>query len=134
MAGLVGLVGAVLLMSSGCGGSSNKNLDLGGINLGEVLDGMVARTQQALASVKDQHSAQAASDQLELISQDFDDLAYHAPKLPAEGQIALTKKVSKNLGLMEEMARSINGSPALRDILGAQMNTLVEKMKGLMAL
>lgn len=125
---------AGLLLLAGCGGSSNQNLKLGGIDLGEVLEGLVARTQKALGSVRDQTSAVAASKQLDLISQDFDDLAYHVPKLPVDGQIALTKKVSQNLGQMEEMAASVNGSPALKSILGGQMKTLVAKMKGLMAL
>ena len=122
------------LLLVGCGSSSNPHMELGGIDLGKVLDGLVSRTEKALASVKDQPTAAAASEELELISQDFDDLAYHVPKLPVDGQIGLTKKVSENLGLMEEMARMVNANPGLRDILGEQMNVLVEKMKGLMAL
>ena len=129
----VGLLLAGLLLV-GCGSTSNPHMELGGIDLGEVLDGLMSRTEKALASVKDQPTAAAASKELDLISQDFDDLAYHVPKLPVDGQIALTKKVSANLGTMEEMARMVNASPALRDILGGQMNVLVEKMKGLMAL
>ena len=71
---------------AGCGGGNNANMELGGINTGDMLDGLLARTSKTLGSVNSMQSAEAAVPQLEAINDYFDDLIYHIPKLSQEGR------------------------------------------------
>ncbi len=112
----------------GCGGGNSPNLELGGINTGDMLDGLLARTFRALGSVNSMQAAEAAVPQLKTINDDFDDLIYHIPKLSDEGRSELSNKAKKAMPEIQDMARRINDMPGLSDILGSEMNSMVEKL------
>ena len=64
----------LVLGLAGCGGGGNSpNMELGGINTGDMLDGLLDRTMRTLGSVNSIQSAEAAVPQLKAINDDFDD-------------------------------------------------------------
>ncbi len=113
---------------TGCGGGNSQNMELGGINTGDMLDGLLARTFRALDSVNSMQAAEAAVPKLKAINDDFDDLIYHIPKLSDEGRSELSNKAKKAMPEIQDMARRINDMPGLSDILGSEMNSMVEKL------
>jgi len=127
------VMAAMLLIAvagAGCGGGGpSPEMELGGINTGEVLKGLLARTERALAGVQDMASAQAAAAELDAINDDFDDLIYHVPKLSEKGRAEMGQKARKALPDLEAMAARIGGMPGLDEILGPSMNTMVDKIK-----
>lgn len=126
---IAGSLLALLSAVAGCGGSSNsQDMELGGINTGDMLDGLLARTFRALQSVNSMETAQAAVPTLDAINDDFDDLIYHIPKLSEKGRAEMSGKAKKALPEIQDMARRINDIPGLSDILGPSMNTMVEKI------
>lgn len=118
----------VVFILAGCGGGNSPNMELGGINTGDMLDGLLARTFRALGSVDSMQSAEAAVPQLTAINDDFDDLIYHVPKMSEEGRSELSKKAKKALPEIQDMAQRINDMPGLNNILGPSMNAMVEKL------
>lgn len=120
------LSGMVLLAA--CGGSNSKDMELGGINTGDFLDGLMSRTQKTLASVNSIATAQAAVPQLKAINDDFDDLIYHLPNLSEKGRADIAKKAKRDLPQIQDMAGRINDNSSLRSILGPEMNLMVEKI------
>jgi hypothetical protein len=120
---------ALLAGLSSCGGSSNsEEMELGGINTGDMLDGLLDRTMRALNSVNSMQSAEAAVPVLDAINDDFDDLIYHVPKLSENGRAEMAAKAKKALPQIQDMAARINDMPGLSGILGPSMNTMVEKI------
>ena len=122
------LVMILLLGVASCGGGNSPNMELGGINTGDMLDGLLARTFRALGSVDSMQSAEAAVPKLKAINDDFDDLIYHIPKLSDEGRGEMSKKAKNALPEIQDMARRINDMGSLGDILGPEMNAMVEKL------
>ena len=127
-----GIPAAVFLLAvlflAGCGGGNSQNMELGGINTGDMLDGLLARTYRALGSVNSMQSAEAAAPQLKAINDDFDDLIYHVPKLSEDGRAEMSKKAKKALPEIQDMARRINDMQGLSDILGPSMDAMVDKL------
>ena len=117
-----------VILLSGCGGSNSEDMELGGINTGDMLDGLLTRTFKALGGVNSMESAQKAAPLLQAINDDFDDLIYHLPKLSEKGRSDMSKKAKKALPEIQDMARRINDMPGLNDILGPSMNSMVEKI------
>ena len=114
---------------AGCGGGGNsQEMELGGINTGDMLDGLLNRTFRALDSVNSMQTAEAAVPQLDAINDDFDDLIYHIPKLSEQGRAEMSMKAKKALPEIQDTAQRINEIPGLADILGPSMNTMVEKL------
>ena len=123
------LILVLLAGLAGCGGGGNsQEMELGGINTGDMLDGLLNRTFRALGSVNSMQTAEAAVPQLESINDDFDDLIYHVPKLSEEGRAEMSKKTKKAMPEIQDMARRINDMGSLGDILGPEMNSMVEKL------
>lgn len=122
------MVLVLLLGLTACGGSNSQNMELGGINTGDMFDGLLDRTFRALGSVNSMQSAEAAVPQLKAINDDFDDLIYHIPKLSDEGRTEMSKKAKKALPEVQDMAARINDVPGLSGVLGPSMNTMVEKL------
>ena len=113
-----------------CGGGGNSpNMELGGINTGDMLDGLLDRTMRTLGSVNSIQTAEAAVPQLKAINDDFDDLIYHLPKLSPEGRHEMSNKARKAFPEIQDMANRINGMGSLGKILGPEMDTMVEKVK-----
>jgi hypothetical protein len=119
---------ALVLGLGGCGGGNSQNLELGGINTGDMLDGLLSRTMRTLGTVNSMQSAEAAVPQLKAINDDFDDLIYHIPKLSEEGRAEMSKKAKQAMPEIQDMARRINDMGSLGDILGPEMNAMVEKL------
>jgi hypothetical protein len=113
---------------AGCGGGNSQNMELGGINTGDMLDGLLSRTMRTLGTVNSMQSAEAAVPQLKAINDDFDDLIYHLPKLSEEGRVEMSKKAKRSMPEIQDMARRINEMQGLGTILGPEMNAMVEKL------
>ena len=114
---------------AGCGGGGpDVTVGPGGISQGDALDGLMARTQQALSRVNSVESAQRANQDLVRINQDYDDLLYHMTKLNPEGRREMSKKAAGALPGLQDMADQIHGMPALDDILGETLDEMVEKL------
>ena len=119
---------AILAGAIGCSKGPSEEVKLGGIDLAEMLQGLLDRTGRTLASVRDMQSAKAAVAPLQAINDDFDDMIYHAPKLSDKGREELADEAWKAMPSLQDAVRRINESPAMSDILGAQMNAMFEKL------
>jgi hypothetical protein len=120
---------ALLIGMAACGGGGNsQEMELGGINTGDMLDGLIARTFRALGGINSMQTAEAAVPLLNAINDDFDDLIYHLPKLSAIGRSEMSKKAKKALPEIQDTARRINDMPGLSEILGTSMNDMVDKL------
>ncbi len=117
-----------VLFLAGCGGGNSQEMELGGINTGDYLDGLLSRTFRALGGINSMESAEAAVPQLKAINDDFDDLIYHIPKLSEKGRADMSKKARKALPEIQDMARRINDMQGLRNILGPSLDTMVDKL------
>ena len=131
---LPGALALILVLSlAGCGGGGNSpNMELGGINTGDMLDGLLDRTFRTLGSVNSIETAEAAVPQLKAINDDFDDLIYHIPKLSPEGRNEMSNKARKAFPEINDMASRINEMGSLGKILGPEMDAMVEKVKMLL--
>ena len=112
-----------------CGGGNSPNMELGGINTGDMMDGLLDRTMRTLGSVNSIQTAEAAEPQLKAINDDFDDLIYHLPKLTPEGRNEMSTKARKAFPEIQDMANRINEMGSLGKILGPEMDAMVEKVK-----
>ncbi len=118
----------LVLFLAGCGGGNSPEMELGGLNTGDYLDGLLSRTSRALGSINSMESAEAAVPQLKAINDDYDDLIYHLPNLSEKGRADMSKKAQKALPEIQDMAQRINGTPGLSAILGPSMDAMVEKI------
>lgn len=119
----------LLACLAGCGGGGNsQEMELGGINSGDMLDGLLNRTFRALGNVNSIQTAEAAVPKLKAINDDFDDLIYHIPKLSEKGRAEMSVKAKKALPKIQDLARRINGMPGLSKVLGPSMKDMVEKL------
>jgi len=118
----------LIIAVAGCGGGNSPEMELGGINTGDYLDGLLSRTFRTLGSINSMESAEAAVSQLKAINDDYDDLIYHIPKLSEKGRVDMSQKARKALPEIQDMARRINDTPGLSGILGPSMDAMVEKI------
>lgn len=127
------LVPTLILMAAlfiaGCGGGgSSEEVKLGGIDTTEMLQGLLDRTGRTLATVYDIQSAEAAVAPLRAINDDYDDLLYHVDKLSPKGRQELAKKAHSAMPSLDGAVSRINSIPALAEILGPEMNPMLEKL------
>jgi hypothetical protein len=127
---LVSILALTVLVAAagGCGGKSSEEVKLGGIDTTEMLQGLLDRTARALGGVRDMPSAEAAAKQLGMINDDYDDLLYHVDKLSPKGREELAKKAQKSLPQLQSAVSQINSNGVLAEILGAEMNAMLEKL------
>ena len=124
------ILSAAMVVVPGCGGGGpDPTMELGGINTGEVLQGLLARTQRAMSQVNSIDAAKRAKTELLRINEDYDDLLYHIPNLSDEGRAALAKQSSRALPEMQAMVNQIHEMPALDDILGVTLDEMVAKLE-----
>lgn len=123
---LLVLVSMFLLV--GCGGGPDVTIGPGGISQGDALDGLLARTQQAMSRVNSTDSAIKANKDLVRINQDFDDLLFHMQKLSFDGRREMSKKANRALPELQGMADQIHNMPALDEIMGGTLDEMVEKL------
>ena len=127
-------IGLALLLLAGCGGSKpSEDVKLGGIALTEVLDGLMNRANRTLSGINGLAAAEAAVPELQAINDDFEDLRFHAPKLPEAGQNELAKRARGHQPQLEAMVQAVRRSPALASLLGTEMDRMLEHLNMLMA-
>jgi len=126
---MVALAG--LLVVGGCGSESRPDMKLGGIDLGQMLDGLMMRTQRTLGSVQDEATARTAAKELKVINGDLDDLVFHAPKLSSEALIELKKQTTDYLVQLEQASGYVETNPGLQDILGPELTAMTGKLEDL---
>ena len=123
---VMSLVGLLAVFVVGCGGPKyDESLQMPNFNYGEVLDGHMRRAEQAMMTVRDLPSAEAAADQLHLINQDLDDVVYNAPRMSEDGQIALGQIAAEHLVEVQRLKASIDESPALAKVFGVELETMM---------
>ena len=122
------LVLVSVLPLTGCAPGPDLTVGPGGISQGAALDGLLARTQRAMAQVNSVDSAKKANEDLIRINEDYDDLLFHMQKLEFNGRIAMAKKSMSALPEMQRMVAQIHEMPALDDILGETLDLMVEKL------
>jgi len=127
------VLAAVLAAGQGCGRTSNEEVKVGGIDLTEMLQGLLDRTSRALGGVQGIDSAKAAVPELRLINEDYDDMLYHVDKLSPKGREELAKKARLALPGLQDVAWRINDNPSLSEVLGGEMNAMLEKLTQLAA-
>jgi len=118
----------LIIAVAGCGGGNSPEMELGGINTGDYLDGLLDRTFRALGGINSMESAEAAVPLLKAINDDYDDLIYHIPKLSEKGRTDMSKKARKALPEIQNTAQRIKDTPGLSAILGPSMDSMVEKI------
>ena len=114
---------------AGCSGAPDPSMELGGINTGEVLAGLLARTERAIGKINSVDSAKLVKVELQRINEDYDDLLYHIPKLSPEGRQAIAHESAQALPGMKAMVNQIHEMPALDEILGETLDQMVEKLE-----
>ncbi|MFT5233028.1 MAG: hypothetical protein ACI9UK_002008 [Candidatus Krumholzibacteriia bacterium] len=127
------LVACLLVVGVGLTGcSSSKSYDesmnLGGINMGEALAGLISHTQQVMANVTDLSSAERAKADLHRINQDYDDLLFNVPKMSEDGQFALAMQARQSLPQMQDVSARISQVPVLHDIIGVELDEITAKL------
>jgi len=110
----------------GCGGPKyDESLQMPNFNYGEVLDGHMRRAEQAMMSVRDLPSAEAAANQLHLINQDLDDVVYNAPRMSEDGQIALGVIAAQHLVEVQRLKADIDRNPTLARVFDVELETMM---------
>jgi hypothetical protein len=123
-----------LVLLAGCGGGKpSEDVQLGGLALTDVLDGLMTRTVRVLSSINGLEAADAAEPRLQEINDDFYDLRYHAPKLSETGQRELARHAGKQCMQVRAMVDTVMGMRPLADRLGGQMTTMMGHLEALMA-
>ena len=117
------------VLAAGCGGGPDPNLDLGGIDMGQAFDGVLQRTQKAIAGITGLEAARKANTELALVNQDLDDLLYHLPGLNAEGRAALAGKATRALADLQPVAERIGEMPALDDVVGETLRGTLSRLE-----
>jgi len=121
----------VVCLLVGCSSGPGEEVKLGGISLIEVFDGLAIRTDQMLKGLSQGGSAADARDEIRSINDGYDDLIFHAWKLPPDGQTELAKRATRQLPTVERLVYMVEGSPLeatlLTDLEGmrARVGTLM---------
>lgn len=124
----------VVMVLAGCGGGQpSPEVRLQGIALTEVLDGLLIRAVRTLSSINSLDTAEAAAPELTIINDDFYDLRYHAVKLSDVGQRELAEHAHKQYYQLQSMVDMVGGSPALDNVIGGEMATMMVHLEALMA-
>jgi predicted small secreted protein len=124
---------ACACLLAACSSGPKEEVQLGGISLLEVFDGLAIRTDQMLKGLSQGGSAADARSEIQSINDGYDDLIFHAWKLPPKGQSELAKRATRQLPTVERLVYMTEGSPleatlltdleAMRDKVGTLMVT-----------
>ncbi len=122
----------MVLLLMGCSSSKpNPDLNLGGIDIGEVFSGLMSRVPHALNGINSMESANKALNELTSVSLDLDDLIFNSQKLSEKGQLDLSMLALKATPEIEELNQMVNESPVFQGKLGGTMEDIVAKLKKL---
>jgi hypothetical protein len=122
---------AVICLLAACSSGPKEEVQLGGISLIEVFDGLAIRTDQMLKGLSQGGSAADARDEIQSINDGYDDLIFHAWKLPPAGQTELAKRAARQLPTVERLVYMVEGSP-LEAALLADLRTMRDRVETLM--
>ncbi len=95
---------------AGCASTPNEEVQLGGISLVEVIDGLGNRTAQVLKNLRGGGSVERAAADLASINDGYDDLIFHAWKLSPDGQKELAKRAERHIPAVQDLIRAVDGS------------------------
>ena len=123
---------AVAAVLAACASTPRQEVEVGGIALTEVLDGRAVRTNQTLKNLQAGGSAADALQELRSINDGYDDLIFHAWKLPPSGQKELADRAGRQLPDVERLAFAVDGTP-LEATLLPELEAMADKVKVLMA-
>ena len=116
---------------AGCSSGPGEEVKLGGISLVEVIDGLGARTHQVLQGLRRGDSPETVAAELAAINTDYDDLIYHAWKLPDKGQQELAKRARQQQSTVRDLIWAVEGSP-LQRTLNPALAEMLDKVEILM--
>ncbi len=122
---------AVILLAA-CASPPKEEVKLAGIATTEVLDGLATRTNQMLKGLQQGGSGADALEEARSINDGYDDLIYHAWKLPPEGQNELAKRAARQLPTVENLAFMLDGSQ-LEATLLPEIEAMAGKIQLLMS-
>ncbi|MBE0566186.1 MAG: hypothetical protein IH621_09530 [Krumholzibacteria bacterium] len=125
------LLAAAALLAA-CASTPRHEVELGGIALTDVLDGLGVRTNQMLKNLQAGGSAADALQELRDINDGYDDLIFHAWKLSPVGQNELADRAGRQLPNVERLAFAVDGTP-LEATLLPELEAMADKVKVLMA-
>ena len=127
---LLPVAGLALLLIA-CSSKPDPEVEIAGIPLTEVLAGIVQRTNLVMGDIHGIESAKAAREELARLNTDYDDLLYHAARLSPAGRAKLAERAAGYLPELKRIATAIQESPALKPILGAEVQAMLEKHRNL---
>ena len=122
---------ALALALTACSSGPKEEVQLGGISLLEVFDGLAIRTDQMLKGLSQGGSAANARSEIQSINDGYDDLIFHAWKLPPKGQTELAKRAARQLPTAERLVYMTEGSP-LEATLLTDLEAMRNKVETLM--
>jgi uncharacterized protein (DUF433 family) len=126
------ILAALLLAGlAGCSSGPGEEVKLGGISLIEVIDGLGVRTQQVLQGLRRGQSPEAVAAEMQAINEGYDDLIFHAWKLPAKGQQELAKRARQQQSTVQDLIWAVEGSP-LQRTLNPSLVDMLDKVETLM--
>ncbi len=99
---------ALFTLLSGCGGKEPHELERGGLNAGDLMQGLLDKTMVTLGGVTSQKSAEAALPVLEEINKEFEDLIDTKGDLSDEGQADLSAQAAKAMPGLKDISQRIN--------------------------
>jgi hypothetical protein len=122
---------ALICLLAACSSGPGEEVKLGGISLIDVFDGLAIRTDQMLKGLSQGGSAADAQDEVRSINDGYDDLIFHAWKLPPDGQTELAKRATRQLPTVERLVYMVEGSP-LEATLLADLEAMRDRVRILM--
>ncbi len=122
---------AVFVLLAGCGGSKPHELERGGLNAGDLMQGLLDRTMVTLGSVTSQDSAEEALPVLEEINKEFEDLIDTKGDLSEQGQADLSDQAAKAMPGLKDITQRIN-MQSYGDMLRPVMHEMISNLTKLL--
>ena len=125
------LIIAVFTLLAGCGGGKPHELERGGLNAGDLKQGLLDKTMVTLGGVTSQKSAEAALPVLEEINKEFEELIDTSGDLSDEGQADLAAQAAKAMPGLKDITQRIN-MQSYGDILKPTMHEMIGNLTKLL--
>jgi hypothetical protein len=122
---------AVFVLLAGCGGNQPHELERGGLNAEDLMQGLLDRTMVTLGSVTSQDSAEEALPVLEEINKEFEDLIDTKGDLSEQGQAGLSDQAAKAMPGLKDITQRIN-MQSYGDILRPVMYEMISNLTKLL--
>ncbi len=122
---------AVFALLVGCGGSKPHELERGGLNAGDLMQGLLDRTMVTLGGVTSQKSAEEALPVLEEINKEFEKLIDTHGDLSEQGQADLSAQAAKAMPGLKDITQRIN-MQSYGDMLRPTMHEMISNLTKLL--